>query len=704
VNHGLFCLFVIFCFHHIIFGAGTRAGCPSHCRCEVDGSLWRVSCVDVGLSVIPSNLSGLTSYLDLSMNKVSRLPDYAFRNLHALQELRDSPQKLSHLFLARRLDANFIACLPASSFKGLTSLRHLWLDDNVLTEVPVVALAGVPTLQAVTLALNNITHIPDGAFSSLSQLVVLHLHDNQIHSLGQRFDFLTLSTASTHDAEQSHRATCFVHDPCSACTHNEGLKPEEVDEEVKNSTLDYLTKFQEHNGDKTHSMHKPCKIICVAINYCVPLVLDCSVLRVAEMPFAFQCCVFLHCVKSKSPKSWNPNAADNIRKKSHHKMNFPVSCLSPSSGPSQMCQSPFVPRFMQLSVRFIFILSVAFNFLVLVSIFLSSASKPPSQHLLGVLFWLRFLSGVSGGTMDVRDGVIMDCFGAFGPSKETEAGSRVTGFLFTLSSQACVFLTMAFVLQHKNLSFDLNLPKAWRNLQVTFAVCCTLALAVTALPLIISLFSPCVSSSHRHSPCWGYNTALVVLNALCYTFTTVTHAFLDCHRVTLKPKGLQDAATTRMTTFLLVTNTVLFLSATLLSFSSLLPLPSLPDTQVDKSTVLLIVTALPACLDPLLYMFFSLHFREDLLHFLQKKLYRLNSGKDTQHASVNSEDADKQSCQSVEIVVSGWHVTSLSNWEHVYRMIPRSCAPPVSVFYTIFRHHLRYYLLNLYYYHIAHFG
>uniref|UniRef100_A0A667ZYB8 G-protein coupled receptors family 1 profile domain-containing protein n=1 Tax=Myripristis murdjan TaxID=586833 RepID=A0A667ZYB8_9TELE len=577
----------------VIFGAGTRAGCPSHCRCEVDGSLWRVSCVDVGLSVIPSNLSGLTSYLDLSMNKVSRLPDYAFRNLHALQELiyihvlgiwmmplpratynwlvrRDSPQKLSHLFLARRLDANFIACLPASSFKGLTSLRHLWLDDNVLTEVPVVALAGVPTLQAVTLALNNITHIPDGAFSSLSQLVVL------------------------------------------------------------NSTLDYLTKFQEHNGDKTHSMHKPCKIICVAINYCVPLVLDCSVLRVAEMPFAFQCCVFLHCVKSKSPKSWNPNAADNIRKKSH----------------------PFVPRFMQLSVRFIFILSVAFNFLVLVSIFLSSASKPPSQHLLGVLFWLRFLSGVSGGTMDVRDGVIMDCFGAFGPSKETEAGSRVTGFLFTLSSQACVFLTMAFVLQHKNLSFDLNLPKAWRNLQVTFAVCCTLALAVTALPLIISLFSPCVSSSHRHSPCWGYNTALVVLNALCYTFTTVTHAFLDCHRVTLKPKGLQDAATTRMTTFLLVTNTVLFLSATLLSFSSLLPLPSLPDTQVDKSTVLLIVTALPACLDPLLYMFFSLHFREDLLHFLQKKLYRLNSGKDTQHASVNSEDADKQSCQSVEIVVS----------------------------------------------------
>uniref|UniRef100_A0A667ZLV6 G-protein coupled receptors family 1 profile domain-containing protein n=1 Tax=Myripristis murdjan TaxID=586833 RepID=A0A667ZLV6_9TELE len=618
--------------------SGTRAGCPSHCRCEVDGSLWRVSCVDVGLSVIPSNLSGLTSYLMLQNNHLKHFPSGAMQNLRNLQSLR--------------LDANFIACLPASSFKGLTSLRHLWLDDNVLTEVPVVALAGVPTLQAVTLALNNITHIPDGAFSSLSQLVVLHLHDNQIHSLGQRcFDGLhNLETLNLHSNNiKAIPEYSFVGNPSLETMWVPSISilvSNHVD--LSHNLIQSLPSFSScrklQNIDLHHnSIH----------NVHSDTFRQMKDLRSLDLTSNHISSISLEDLQSLT----HLKLAGNLELRAqlplhHHKMNFPVSCLSPSSGPSQMCQSPFVPRFMQLSVRFIFILSVAFNFLVLVSIFLSSASKPPSQHLLGVLFWLRFLSGVSGGTMDVRDGVIMDCFGAFGPSKETEAGSRVTGFLFTLSSQACVFLTMAFVLQHKNLSFDLNLPKAWRNLQVTFAVCCTLALAVTALPLIISLFSPCVSSSHRHSPCWGYNTALVVLNALCYTFTTVTHAFLDCHRVTLKPKGLQDAATTRMTTFLLVTNTVLFLSATLLSFSSLLPLPSLPDTQVDKSTVLLIVTALPACLDPLLYMFFSLHFREDLLHFLQKKLYRLNSGKDTQHASVNSEDADKQSCQSVEIVVS----------------------------------------------------
>eukprot|EP00064_Thunnus_orientalis_P021235 superscaffoldBa00006318_g21392 len=43
-------------------GAG-RTGCPSRCRCEVDGLLHRVDCSDQGLREIPSNLSVFTSYL-----------------------------------------------------------------------------------------------------------------------------------------------------------------------------------------------------------------------------------------------------------------------------------------------------------------------------------------------------------------------------------------------------------------------------------------------------------------------------------------------------------------------------------------------------------------------------------------------------------------------------------------------------------------
>ncbi|KAG7472134.1 hypothetical protein MATL_G00105420 [Megalops atlanticus] len=199
--------------------AAPTALCPSLCQCEEDGILLLVDCSELGLSAVPSNLSPLTSYLDLSMNNISELQPSAFHNLHFLGELRlsgnhlrdipgqvftglynlkvlmlqnnqierlpsEAPWDLPNL-LSLRLDANLISEVPEQTFSGLHSLRHLWLDDNALTEIPVGALNNLPALQAMTLALNRIRHIPDAAFRNLSSLVVLHLHNNMIQTLGQ---------------------------------------------------------------------------------------------------------------------------------------------------------------------------------------------------------------------------------------------------------------------------------------------------------------------------------------------------------------------------------------------------------------------------------------------------------------------------------------------------------------------------------------
>ncbi|XP_072915763.1 leucine-rich repeat-containing G-protein coupled receptor 5-like isoform X1 [Hemitrygon akajei] len=202
-----------------------KGGCPSPCRCEEDGVLVRVDCSDSGLTTIPANLSSFTSYLDLSMNNITELPQRGLSNVHFLEELRlagndltnipmgafDGLYNLKVLMLQNnqlwtvpeealqnlrslqslRLDANHISVVPPNCFNGLVSLRHLWLDDNALTDIPVKALSTLPCLQAMTLALNRITHIPDYAFRNLSSLVVLHLHNNQIHTLGKKcFDGL----------------------------------------------------------------------------------------------------------------------------------------------------------------------------------------------------------------------------------------------------------------------------------------------------------------------------------------------------------------------------------------------------------------------------------------------------------------------------------------------------------------------------------
>ncbi|OCT88925.1 hypothetical protein XELAEV_18017557mg [Xenopus laevis] len=199
--------------------------CPTPCECEQDGMLVRVDCSDRGLTGLPRNISIFTSYLDLSMNNITKLPSNALHNLHFLEELRLAGNDLTYIpkgafaglgslkvlmlqnnllrqvpsealqnlrsLQSLRLDANHISYVPPSSFNGLFSLRHLWLDDNSLTEIPVRALESLSALQAMTLALNKIHHIPDYAFGNLSSLVVLHLHNNRIYSLGKKcFDGL----------------------------------------------------------------------------------------------------------------------------------------------------------------------------------------------------------------------------------------------------------------------------------------------------------------------------------------------------------------------------------------------------------------------------------------------------------------------------------------------------------------------------------
>ncbi|KAK5614129.1 Leucine-rich repeat-containing G-protein coupled receptor 4 [Crenichthys baileyi] len=197
-------------------GQGQSAAvCSPSCSCDEDGG---ADCSGRGLTTVPSGLSTFTYYLDLSMNNITELPAYVFKNFPYLEELRLAgndltfihPDALSglpqlkvlmlqnnqlksvpstaltnlHSLQSLRLDANHITTVPDDSFEGLQQLRHLWLDDNHLTEVPVSSLRHQSNLQALTLALNRILYIPDNAFGNLTSLVVLHLHNNRIKEIG----------------------------------------------------------------------------------------------------------------------------------------------------------------------------------------------------------------------------------------------------------------------------------------------------------------------------------------------------------------------------------------------------------------------------------------------------------------------------------------------------------------------------------------
>ncbi|XP_071622958.1 leucine-rich repeat-containing G-protein coupled receptor 5 isoform X5 [Heliangelus exortis] len=237
-------------------GGKRPRGCPTPCRCEQEGVLLRADCSDLGLTAVPANLSVFTSYLDLSMNNITKLPSNRVHNLRFLEELRLAGNGLTsipkgafaglfslkvlmlqnnqlrqvptealqnlHNLQSLRLDANHISYVPPNCFNGLVSLRHLWLDDNSLTEIPIQAFRSLPALQAMTLALNKIHYIPDYAFGNLSSLVVLHLHNNRIYSLGKKcFDGLhSLETLGFHSNNiKSIPEHAFVGNPSLITIH-----------------------------------------------------------------------------------------------------------------------------------------------------------------------------------------------------------------------------------------------------------------------------------------------------------------------------------------------------------------------------------------------------------------------------------------------------------------------------------------------------
>ncbi|XP_072177932.1 slit homolog 2 protein-like [Diadema setosum] len=97
------------------------------------------------LITIPDRLSSLKSLhtLDLSMNQIAMLPDYAFANM----------SKLSTLILSY----NRISCIPSGAFMGLTSLRILSLHGN------------------------NISAISEGTFEDFNSLTHLALGGNPLY-------------------------------------------------------------------------------------------------------------------------------------------------------------------------------------------------------------------------------------------------------------------------------------------------------------------------------------------------------------------------------------------------------------------------------------------------------------------------------------------------------------------------------------------
>uniref|UniRef100_A0A8D2ZNK2 Leucine-rich repeat-containing protein 3 n=1 Tax=Scophthalmus maximus TaxID=52904 RepID=A0A8D2ZNK2_SCOMX len=112
----------------LVMAIAPVMACPASCHCIEKSGMTVVQCVSRDLEKIPLDLPRDTVVLLLASNRITHIPNHAFRELHYLQELD--------------LSNNEIETVDAAAFQGVSdSLLVLDLSNNRIQSVPKEAFA-----------------------------------------------------------------------------------------------------------------------------------------------------------------------------------------------------------------------------------------------------------------------------------------------------------------------------------------------------------------------------------------------------------------------------------------------------------------------------------------------------------------------------------------------------------------------------------
>uniref|UniRef100_A0A8C3XV57 G-protein coupled receptors family 1 profile domain-containing protein n=1 Tax=Chelydra serpentina TaxID=8475 RepID=A0A8C3XV57_CHESE len=406
--------------------------------------------------------------------------------------------------------------------------------------------------------------------------------------------------------------------------------------------------------------------------------------RILEVPYAYQCCAYGVCsnffkvssqweTEDRSPEDEDAHRRsmglfpddldmDDFQLEFEESKLHPTIQCTPSPGPFKPCNQLFESWLIRLGVWAIALVSVLCNGLVSLAVFASPSYLSPVKFVIGSIAGANMLTGVYCSMLAVVDALTYGQFARYGARWETGAGCRATGFLSVFASEAAILLlTLATVQCSVSVScFRLyGKSPSFSGVKAATLGCLMLSCAAAALPLFsvgeygaspLCLPSPVPDGK---SSTLGFMVALVMVNTLCFLIITGTYIRLYCNLLKGEFDTLWDCAMIKHVAWLIFTNCLLYCPVAFLTFSSMLNL-FLITPEVIKS-VLLVVLPLPACLNPLLYLLFNPHFRDDL-----RLLRHRGQTKGSCPQSYASDDMEKSSYDSTQALVT------FSDADHIF--------------------------------------
>uniref|UniRef100_A0A8C0L1S3 Leucine-rich repeat-containing G-protein coupled receptor 4 n=1 Tax=Canis lupus dingo TaxID=286419 RepID=A0A8C0L1S3_CANLU len=618
---------------------------------------------DNSLTEVPvhplSNLPTLQA-LTLALNKISSIPDYAFTNLSSLVVLH--------------LHNNKIKNLGQHCFDGLDNLETLDLNYNNLGEFP-QAIKALPSLKELLFHSNSISVIPDGAFDGNPLLRTIHLYDNPLSFVGNSAfhnlsDLHSLVIRGASMVQQFPNLTGTVHLESLTLTGTKisSISSNLCQEQKMLRTLDlsYNSIKDLPSFDGCHALEEICSCILgvnvsshshfrdISFNELTSFpteglsglnqlklvgnlklkealaAKDFVNLRSLSVPYAYQCCAFWGCdsyahsntedtslqdhsvAKEKGPTDV-AGVTSSAENEEHSQI---IIHCTPSTGAFKPCEYLLGSWMIRLTVWFIFLVALSFNLLVIITTFASCSSLPSSKLFIGLISVSNLFMGAYTGILTFLDAVSWGRFAEFGIWWEIGSGCRIAGFLAIFSSESAIFLLMLAAVE-RSLSVKDMMKNGKSNHLKQFRIAALFAFLGAAAAGCFPLFhrgeysaSPlCLPFPTGETPSLGFTVTLVLLNSLAFLLMAIIYTKLYCN---LEKEDLSENSHSSMikhVAWLIFTNCIFFCPVAFFSFAPLITAISI-SPEIMKS-VTLIFFPLPACLNPVLYVFFNPKFKED---------------------------------------------------------------------------------------------
>ncbi|KAM9071755.1 leucine-rich repeat-containing G-protein coupled receptor 5 isoform 8-T8 [Megaptera novaeangliae] len=650
--------------------------------------------------------------LDLNYNNLDEFPT-AIRTLSNLKELgfhsnsiKSIPEKAfvgNPSLITIHFYDNPIQVVGRSAFQHLPELRTLTLNGaSQITEFP--DLTGTASLESLTLTGAQISSLPQTVCDQLPNLQALDLSYNLLEDLPSFSVCQKLQKIDLRHNEMCEIRANTFQQLFSLRSLNLAWNKIAIIHPNAFSTLPSLRKLDLSSNRLSSfpvtGLHGLTHLKLTGNHALQSLISSENFpeLKVIEMPYAYQCCAFGVCENVyKISNQWTKgdnSSADDLHKKDAGmfqvqderdledflldfeedlKALHSVQC-SPSPGPFKLCEYLFGSWLIRIGVWTIAVLALTCNALVTSTVFRAPLYISSVKLLIGLIAVVNMLTGVSSAVLAGVDAFTFGSFAQHGAWWEQGVGCQVVGFLSIFASESSVFLLTLAALERGfsvkcSAKFETKTP--FSSLKAIVVLCAVLAVTIAAVPLLggseYSASPLCLPLPFGEPSTTGYMVALVLLNSLCFLVMTIAYTKLYCNLEKGDLENIWDCSMVKHIALLLFTNCILYCPVAFLSFSSLLNLTFI-SPEVIKF-ILLVIVPLPACLNPLLYILFNPHFKEDL-GSLGKQTHFWTRAKHTSLMSINSDDVEKQSCDSTQALVT---FTSASR---AYDLPSNSGSPP----------------------------